>query len=147
MPGTAHASRCKKFADLRARNTLAAQSHLGIDVDLESHLAAKLGQHGDVTRCFVSEAEVESFMYFARMQFLSENALHELPRRHQGKVAPKGKQQYGVDSRAFQPTQFFRRWREQFQSCFRFQDSRGMRLKRHRDGLASGFPSPGDNLA
>ncbi len=55
-------------------------------------------------------------MYFARMQFLFEDALGELPWCHQGNIAPEGEKQHGVDAGGFQQAQFLGSRAEQLQS-------------------------------
>src|SRR5580693_4314469 len=53
----AHSACRKQSSDVAARYGFPAQSHLGIAVHLKSHLAAKLAQRFNISRCFVSEVE------------------------------------------------------------------------------------------
>ena len=58
------------------------------------------------------EAEVESFVHFAGVQLLLQNALGKLAWGHQREIAPERKQQDSVDPGAFEQAQFFRSGRE-----------------------------------
>ena len=55
---------------LTARDGFAAQPHFGIDLHLESHLAAEFGQHIHVAGGLVAEVEVVALVHFAGMQLL-----------------------------------------------------------------------------
>ena len=146
MPGPAHSSIFNQPANLAAGDPLAAQLHFRINLDLESHLAPELGQQIHVARSFMPEAKVVAFVNFARVQFSLQNAFRKLPRRHKRKIAPEGQQQHGVNSRAFEPAQFLGSRGEQFQSGFRPQNARRMRLERNRDRLAPTRPRPRNNF-
>ena len=104
------------FPDLAAGDGFAAQSHLGIELDLEAHLAAEVGEHMDVAGCLVAEAEVKTLVHFARLQLFRENALDKLSWSQQGEIPSEGKQQDGVDPGGLKQAQFFGSGREQFQS-------------------------------
>src|SRR3954447_22058240 len=96
----------------------------------------KLGQHFHIPSGLVSETEVEPFMYFARMQAFLEYPLGELPRRHQGEIAPEGKHQHRINPRPLQPAKLLRQRCKQFRTRFRFQNSRRVRFER----TATAFP-------
>src|SRR4051812_14839018 len=97
----------------------------------------KLGQHFHIPSGLVSETEVEPFMYFARMQAFLEYPLGELPRRHQGEIAPEGKHQHRINPRPLQPAKLLRQRCKQFRTRFRFQNSRRVRFERNRYGLSA----------
>src|SRR6202023_3134485 len=67
----------KQLADVAARNRLPAQAHLGIVVDLKSHLPAQFAQHLNVSRGFMPEVEVVAFVNFAGMQALVQNLMRK----------------------------------------------------------------------
>src|ERR1051326_461694 len=71
MPRPADSPGPDQPANLAAGDGFAAQSHLGIYLNLKSHFAPKLGQLIDVARGPVSEAEIESFVHFAGVQLQS----------------------------------------------------------------------------
>ncbi len=109
MPRPAHSSLADQTSDVAARNPLAAQLLFRVDFHFKSHLLPQFRQQIHIARSLVSEAEVVAFMHFARMQFLLQNALDKLARRHQRKIAPKGQHQHRIDARRFEQAQFFRR--------------------------------------
>src|SRR5271170_1453297 len=101
---------------MTARNRLTAQSLLRINLHGKAHLLPELRQHVYVARSFVPEAEVEALMHLACMQFLFQDALSELPRRHQRKIASKRQDEHGVNARGFEQAQFLRQRSKQLQS-------------------------------
>src|SRR5436305_14219571 len=115
MPRPADPSINEQFANLAAGDALAAQLHLRINLDLEAHLASKFGEHRNIARGFVAEAEIKAFVYLARVELLFQDALGELPWCHQRKIAPEGEKQNGVDAGRFQESQFFGSRAEQLQ--------------------------------
>src|SRR5208282_1587771 len=73
MPRPAHSSRSQQLSNMAARNILPAQPHLGIIMDLKSHLPAQVAQHLNVARRFVSKVEVVALVDLPRMQTLRQN--------------------------------------------------------------------------
>ncbi len=73
----------KKFAHLAAGHRLPAQLHLGINLDLETHLAPELGQHLHIACSLVAKMKVEAFMHFAGVQLFVKYFFRKLPRSHQ----------------------------------------------------------------
>src|SRR5208282_3229163 len=118
------------------RNRLAAQAHLGIIVDLKSHLPSQIAQQLNVSRRFVSEVEVVAFVNFTGMQALFQNFMSKLMRRHQRKIAREGKQQNRVDAGGFEQPQFLRKWGQQLEIVIGTQDASGMRLEGDNHGLS-----------
>src|SRR5450432_3824166 len=147
MPRPADAPIDEELANLAAGDALAAQLHLGIDLDLEAHLASEFGEHRHVTRGLMTEAEVESFMHLAGVQLFLQNAFGKLSWRHQRKIAAEGKQENGIYAGGFEQAQFFGGRREELQSRFRSQNSRGMRLKGYSNGFVPIRASARHNLA
>ena len=147
MPSPAHAPLGHELANVAARNRLAPQRHLGIQLHLKSHFAAKVGQHVHVARSFVAKTKVVTLMHLARVQFLFENAFRKLPWRKQGEVPPKRKQQHRIHSGAREQAKFFRSRRKQFHLRLRPQNPRRMRLKRHRHRLRPALPRPRNDLS
>ncbi len=81
------------------------------------------------------------------MQFLFQDALGELPRRHQRKIAPERQDQHGINARGFEQAQFLRQRSKQLQSGVGAQDARRMRLECHRNRFGFALPRPPHDLA
>src|ERR1700686_514698 len=113
MPRPTHVAGCEQLANLAAGNRFAAQSHLRVRLDLKTHLAPEFAEQVYVAGGFVAEAEVKSFVHFARVQLLLENALGKLSRGHERDIPSEGKQEDSVDSRSFEQVEFFGRGRQQ----------------------------------
>ena len=77
VPGAADPSLAQKFAHLAAGDGLPAQLHLGIDFDLEAHLASELGEHLHISRGFVAEMKVVAFVHFAGVQLFLAGSLRQ----------------------------------------------------------------------
>ena len=76
-----------QFANARAGNRLAANSHLRIDNQLEAKLVAKFREQFYVSGRFVPEMKVVSFVDFERLQHSTERMLNELARTHDWQIA------------------------------------------------------------
>src|SRR5207253_366455 len=79
MARTAHTSFAKQLADVAARDRLAAQLHLRVSDDLETHLLTILREHLHRSRGLVTEMEVESFVHFSSLQFLFHDLFRKFP--------------------------------------------------------------------
>ena len=86
---------------------MAADAHLGVDLDLKSELAAELGQLLHVAPGFAAKAKIEALMHLAGVQFAVQNFFGELAGSEQGKVAGEGQQQYGIEAGGCQQAQGF----------------------------------------
>ena len=136
MPRPAHPALADQFANMAAGNRFAAQVSSPDRPLPQIPSRCRIREQVHIASSLVAEAEVVAFMHFARMQFFLQDALGELARRHQRKIAAKGKQQYRIDPCAFEQAEFFRRGSEQLQSGVGPQNASGMRLK----GTATAFP-------
>src|ERR1700722_13230315 len=137
MTRSAYLAFRQQLANVAARNVFSPQAHLGIVVYFEAHFFTEFAQLMNVARRFVPEVEVVPLMNFTRLQALLQNVVGELMRRHQRKVARKGKQQNRIDAGTSQKLKLFRQRSQQLQIVIGTQNARGMRLKRnhHRSRL------------
>src|SRR5437773_2917874 len=90
MARTAHTSFAKQLADVAARDRLAAQLHLRVSDDLETHLLTILREHLHRSRGLVTEMEVESFVHFSSLQFLFHDLFRKFPWAEERKIAANG---------------------------------------------------------
>src|SRR5580658_4461605 len=146
MAGATYSSVNEQLANLSARNRLASQPQFRISLYLETHFATVFRQQINVTRGFVAEMEVVTFMYLAGLQTVFQNVMRKVSRRHKRKVARKREQQNCVDASRLEQTHFLGRGSEQLQRRFRPQNPHRMRLERDRHGLASLRPRAGHNV-
>ena len=102
----AYLSLVEQLANLRARNRFSSQSQLGINLYLETHLAAEFREHIDVARGLIAEMKVEAFVYLARLQTCFQDVMGKRLRRHERKIARERKQQNSIQASGFQQAQF-----------------------------------------
>src|SRR5438552_17416935 len=114
MARTAHTSFAKQLADVAARDRLAAQLHLRVSDDLETHLLTILREHLHRSRGLVTEMEVESFVHFSSLQFLFHDLFRKFPWAEERKIAAERKQANGIEPGSLEQAQFFRRWSKAF---------------------------------
>ena len=75
---------------MTAGNGLAAQFLLWVNLHFKAQFLSQLGQHIHIASGFVTEAEVVAFVHFTGVQFLFQDALSELARRHEREIATEG---------------------------------------------------------
>src|SRR3984957_17231101 len=97
MARAADASGSEQLANLAAGDGFPAQGHLGIDLDIKSHLAPEFGHQIHVAGRFVTESKIEAFVHFGSVQPFFQNALGELSRRHQRELATEGKDEHDIE--------------------------------------------------
>ena len=146
VPRPADPAFAEKFAYLAAGDGFAAQFHLGIDFDLETHLASEFGEHVHISRGLVSEMKVVAFVHFAGVELLLQNFFRKLPRRHQRKIASEGQQQDCVQAAGLEQAEFFRSRGDQFEPGVWPQDADGMGLEGDCHRLGALLPRAAHDL-
>src|SRR5579872_1191342 len=131
-----------QLAHPAAGNGMAADAHLGVDLDFETELMAELGQLVYVAFGFSPETEVKPLVHLAGVQFAVQNLLGELARSEQRKVTVEGQQQHGIQASGSEQAQLDGQRSDQARRRIGMEDARGMRIKGYSQGM-SGAEFPG----
>src|SRR5690242_10344878 len=141
------AFRGDELAHAAAGNGMAANAHLGINLNFKSELTAELGQLLHVAFGFASETEVEAFMQLARVQSAVENLFGELAWGEQGKVAGERQQQHRLQPGGREQAQLDGQRRDEGRRGIGMEDANGMGIKSYGQGGRMQFTGASHYLA